>query len=458
MKIAIIRPLYDQEEEEFQEPCGAQAICGFLRDNGYECRVFDRRIGITIRNILEYAPDCAGFSVMTEGDMPDTLKLLQELKTVCRHFFAGGLFVTTEYNKAKALFPGGTFLISGEGEIAALNFLRSLENKPVFPKKILHPNDWSFQSRDNLGIYLEKGGVLNIRSSRGCRGTCTFCTTPGLPAEYRRFETRDIGLVVDEIEKALPCMSRPVVNFTDDEFGDLNRIEELVNELGKRNLKVAFSLELRAFEMVKADAGIWDRLHKGGLCRIFTGLESLNAETLKSWKKNVRPDKLIEQIGECKKTGIVCETGYILWHPGQSVNNALEEIRELHLHGLFSPKTAISRLYLFPGSELHNAYGKKGVYPAPLTDESLMYYDRIQNLISPLFELQNKCGVHLIHEACLSYLSGNESKKDRIIALQKEINRITFDTVMSMEAPDKSIITDLRRETDEICCTGERRR
>jgi len=29
---------------------------------------------------------------------------------------------------------------------------------------------------------------------------------------------------------------------------------------------------------------------------------------------------------------------------------------------------------------------------------------------------------------------------------------------MSMEAPDKSIITDLRRETDEICCTGERRR
>ena len=112
MRVAIIRPLYDQEDLEFQEPCGAQAICGFLSDHGYECRVFDRRIGKKISEIKDYDPDCVGFSVMTDGDMPDALKILLSLNNGSRHFFAGGLFVTTDYNKAKALFPGNTFLIS----------------------------------------------------------------------------------------------------------------------------------------------------------------------------------------------------------------------------------------------------------------------------------------------------------------------------------------------------------
>lgn len=455
MKVAIIRPLFDRDELEFQEPCGAQAICGFIKANGYNCRVFDRRIGATVTDIERYDPACVGFSVMTDGDLPDALKLLLELKNGKRRFFAGGLFITTNPDKARALFPSDTLLISGEGELPAVNYLRGLEDKPPLQKEYLHPNEWAFQSRESIRVYIERGGVMNIRSARGCRGNCTFCTTPGLAPELRRFQARDISLVVDEIEASLPLLYEPIVNFTDDEFGDVSRIYELTEELKKRDMNVAFSLELRALAMLKANAQDWEKLHKGGLCRVFTGLESVNKDTLKKWKKPINPEAVIESVVKCQSAGIVCEVGYILWHPDQTVDGALREIDRLHQHGLFSPKVALSRLILLPGSELHSAYGKAGDYPAALSDRSEAYYNRITELLSSLAELRNKCAVALPNAACTAFLSGDSRRKDRLIRLMKEINDLSYEAIMNMRSPEIDKITKLRSEADEICRSGQ---
>ncbi len=46
--------------------------------------------------------------------------------------------------------------------------------------------------------------------------------------------------------KTLAARYDAVFNFADDDFGPLERIEALVSELGRRSLKAAFSLELRA--------------------------------------------------------------------------------------------------------------------------------------------------------------------------------------------------------------------
>jgi hypothetical protein len=56
---------------------------------------------------------------------------------------------------------------------------------------------------------------------------------------------RSIPLVAEEM-KTLAARYDAVFNFADDDFGPLERIEALVSELGRRSLKAAFSLELRA--------------------------------------------------------------------------------------------------------------------------------------------------------------------------------------------------------------------
>ena len=96
MRIALVRPLCSYDEPEFQEPLGAEAVCGYLRERGLECRVFDRLLGVTTADLAAYEPDWVGFSLLTDADVPDALRLVQMLRAPGRRFFAGGLFVTTE--------------------------------------------------------------------------------------------------------------------------------------------------------------------------------------------------------------------------------------------------------------------------------------------------------------------------------------------------------------------------
>ena len=89
MRIALVRPLCSYDEPEFQEPLGAEAVCGYLRERGLECRVFDRLLGVTTADLAAYEPDWVGFSLLTDADVPDALRLVQMLRAPGRRFFSG---------------------------------------------------------------------------------------------------------------------------------------------------------------------------------------------------------------------------------------------------------------------------------------------------------------------------------------------------------------------------------
>ena len=297
-RTALVRPRYDGTDHEFQEPLGAEAICGYLLARGAEARVFDRRLGASVSDIEKFCPDWVGFSLMTEEDAPDALRLRQMLSRPGRRFFAGGLFVTSCMEKARALFPSDTTLIPGEGEGPVWELLTFGEVREG-PRP--GPNEWAFASRENLSEYLARGGVINIRTARGCRGGCAFCTTPRLCAP-KGFETRDVSLVADEMASLVRAGYPPVFNFTDDMFGGCDRVEELEEALSLRGVRAAFSLEMRAREVSMTPPDLWKRLYGGGLCRVFTGMESLNPDTLRAWHKPV--DKVIGYIRDISEDEI----------------------------------------------------------------------------------------------------------------------------------------------------------
>ena len=358
MKIALIRPNCAYDEPEFQEPLGAEAICGYLRERGLACRVFDRLLGAKTADLTAYEPDWVGFSLLTAYEVPDALRLLQLLRAPGRRFFAGGVFVTCCPEQARALFPADTTLILGEGErpVYALVTEGTPRDCGLPP-----PDEWAFASRDDLGAYLARGGVINLRTARGCHGSCTFCTTPGRPAAECRFAARSTALVAAEMAAVTRAGHAPVFNFTDDEFGDTDRILALEAELANRGVRAAFSLELRAAEIIRTPPERWRTLHEGGLCRVFTGLESFSEDTLRRWGKPIRVPALPAALDAMRSAGIACEVGYILWHEGTTPETALQEAAQLHENGLLSPKTALSRLILFPGSRLHREAGIRGV-------------------------------------------------------------------------------------------------
>ncbi|MBQ7534350.1 MAG: radical SAM protein [Stomatobaculum sp.] len=447
MKIALVRPLCSYDEPEFQEPLGAEAICGYLRERGLECRVFDRLLGVTTADLAGYGPDWVGFSLMTDADIADALRLVQMLRAPMRRFFAGGMFVTTEPERAAALFPKDTVLISGEGEgpVYALVTGGSAEEA-----RRPGPDEWAFASRDDLASYLQRGGVINLRTARGCRGSCAFCTTPSRQDGTRRYEARDPAKVAEEMAALSGKGYLPVFNFTDDEFGGAERVLALEEELKRRDVRAAFTLEMRAADIVRTPRELWPVLHEGGLCRIFTGLESFNTDTLRRWNKPVDVPVLMEAVRCIENGGIACEVGYILWHEHSTADSVRRETEQLHDHGLMSPKTALSRLILYPGSRLHEMAGVKGTAQVPLTEEAQALFRRWEELLGPLSPLWTKAALLQPGMACRAWLQKDSSRYQELTACMKTIREMTYLCLTGDSQPDKDLCREIGEKLNDI--------
>ena len=428
LRCAIVVPRYDGEAFEWQEPLGAEAICGFLRKNGVECRVFDRRLCVNTEEISAYDPTAVGFSVMSEQNVPDALRVLQTLLKPGRRFFAGGLWITQETIRAGALFPAGTLLISGEGENAALAFARS-ENPFSVPP--LTPDDWAFASRDAMGEYISRGGVIQLRSARGCGGHCAFCTHSG--EQKHPLQMRSLRLIADEMESLIEAGYPPVFNFTDDEFGDTERIGELCTLLRQRRIRAAFSLELRPQTVLKTAQKDWLALHEGGLCRIFTGLESLNPDTLRCWNKPHNPEALLQAIRVCKSSGILCETGYILFHARSTRQGIMEETARLRREDMFNPKTALSRMILYPGSHLHAERAARGTVFEPLAPNAEVLYLKWKKDLGELFKAWGKLALRLPGAACRDYLASGAAELPLLRAWLDRVNALAYAKITGQE-------------------------
>lgn len=441
-RVALVRPLCGVQDAEFQEPLGAEAICGYLREKNVPCQVFDRMLGASVSEIDAFQPDFVGFSLMTDADAPDALRLRLLLARENRRFFAGGLFVTTCFEQARALFPADTALISGEGEGPVFELVTTgLVEGRLFPS----PDEWAFASRDRLDEYLARGGVINIRASRGCRGICAFCTTPRLDLPKQRHETRGIEKIADEMALLIRAGHPAIFNFTDDMFGDHTRIEALINALSERKLRAAFTLEMRAREAAGTPADVWPKLRAGGLCRVFTGLESLNPNTLAAWKKAVPIPRLTEALNAMRLCGIAYETGYILWHSETTPESAWAEAKELRRLDLFSPKAALSRLVLFPGSLLHAREGADGVTLCPLKPDAQRLLNRWETLLQRLMPLWISGSCAYPKMVCEAFLSDARVQPSRALDdCLRRMRELAFDALFADREPAERDLQEIR--------------
>ena len=433
MKVALIRPLCE-DETEFAEPLGLEALAGYLLRENIACKIFDR-ILMKLENqdfygaIDQYDPSLIAISITGAEELGDALRLIQLLKQPGRQFAAGGLWVTTARAAASAALPGFVTQICGEGELALAGLAKNLIQPEA---KKTSPDHWAVAYRPNLQTYLKYNKSINIRTARGCPGKCLFCSTPALPNHLGRYAARSIKLVVDEIGSlASRCAQLgqwPVFCFVDDDFGSLDRIEELTRSLKERRLKVAFFLELRAATLTGRpfDREQWQAWRDAGLCRVFVGLESFNVSTLEQWNKPVVPHLLVEVIREIRKIKIEVEIGYILWHRGSTRQQIFEEIDLLHENGLLTPKAALSRLIIYPGSDLYSRYGYAGeAVQEPLTPEMEGLYQDMRDRLQPLYDLWIKGALWLPQCAAVAFLSGDETHLQQLKAILETIKEKT---------------------------------
>jgi hopanoid C-3 methylase len=255
--------------------------------------------------VADFRPEAVGFSLNYLGNVPEVVDLAKWVKSVlpASLVFVGGHSVSFVAGQVLEHGEGAIdVVLRGEGEASAPVLLEAWrdhapETVPGAvtmtggagkPPVMVHNLDDHLPAR-TIGGRRRKYfiGVLDpaasIEFTRGCPWNCSFCSAwTFYGRSYRRLS----------VEAAVEDMSRirePGVFIVDDvAFIRAEDGDEIARQLERRGIKKEYYLETRTDVLVKNEE-VFRRWRRLGLNYMFLGLEALDEEGLKAFRKKSTP-------------------------------------------------------------------------------------------------------------------------------------------------------------------------
>ena len=212
-------------------------------------------------------------------------------------------------------------------------------NEIVLTKQINIENNYSelpIIDRDfvNIDKYMDTRTLI---TSRGCIGTCKFCTTPYY---FKMWNGRSAEEVVNEIEMLInKYQAKKIMLLDDNATVDKVRMFKICELIKARNIKCLFG----ALCSIKCyDKEMLEKMYEVGFRWIHFGLESGSQRLLKTMNKEMNIEKVKQIILEVKNIGYRVRTSFILDYPGTTKEDLLKtkemilaiKPHELRLHYL----------------------------------------------------------------------------------------------------------------------------
>jgi radical SAM superfamily enzyme YgiQ (UPF0313 family) len=358
-------------------PLGLAYLVRALRDEGHTTEALDlcfsQEPSVELKETLQrFQPYLIGLSLRNLDNLtyPTPVSYLKEVEEVIQ--------ACREYSLAKLVIGGSgyslapkellhhfdiDFGIIGEGEEMFLQLVKSLNNESpisasphllikgsplpdlvggakVLPIKT--PDRSLFETRR----YLEKGGMGNIQTKRGCPFSCIYCTYPLL--EGKEVRLRKTEEVVDELQK-LTQEEVDYVYFVDDIFNyPPSSAEDLCREMVGRNVKIKWSAFVNP-GFLHENLLKW--MKEAGCVGIEFGTDSGSPRMLENYKKSFGIEDIIQSSRSCSALEINHCHYLLLGGPGED-EETIEESFELM--DRLDPTAVIAMLgiRIYPGTEM----------------------------------------------------------------------------------------------------------
>jgi hopanoid C-3 methylase len=289
------------------EPLGLERVASAALDDGHDVRLLDLQVydhAELERQLAGFRPEAVGFSLNYLDNVPEVVDLAKRIKVVlpgCT-VFAGGHSVSFVAEQVLA-HSGGAIdvVLKGEGETAVPALLAALPDKALAdvpgavtaegagrPPQMLHSLDDHLPAR-HLGGRRRKYFIgsmdpaASIEFTRGCPWDCSFCSAwTFYGRSYRRLSP----------EAAVEDMARiqePGVFIVDDvAFIKAEEGDEIARQLERRRIRKEYYLETRCDVLLRNEE-VFRRWRRLGLTYMFLGLEALDEEGLKAFRKRTTP-------------------------------------------------------------------------------------------------------------------------------------------------------------------------
>lgn len=262
---------------------------------------------------------------------------------------------------------GADFVVRGEPEIAASNFinsnfdestkgvasLRNLNNgiAEVTDLSVLDIPDYSYiqMERYRGHAWMDENNMLNkgalIEYSRGCPFYCSFCFRNGFRDKLR---IRPAEKVIQEIAMIKEKYKINYFFFIDEMFNvDNENFRKLLD--GLKGLDIKYGCQCRPDVMTKE---VVDLMSESGCVYMEYGIESINKETAEKLGKNVNLKKVVSILNYSKKK--IEKVVYNLLDFSTIdliLENNMNE-NENGALGFFSDTKALENIVFFPGTPL----------------------------------------------------------------------------------------------------------
>ncbi|MFC1888604.1 B12-binding domain-containing radical SAM protein [Thermodesulfobacteriota bacterium] len=372
-KVLLIYPHLHNKEFFFSRmpPLGLEYIASAIRGLA-DVRILDCRFGKSVSSIVEeFEPDIVGISVLNCVRAHDAY----HAASVCRRsrsilIIGGGLHATLCPDEA--LGKGFDAVVRGEGEdpfaaIVRTGGLRGVKGISLKERgKTIHRpsiplsknlDDIPQPARDLRSPetdYSMNRGLMKVdllATSRGCTGTCDFCS----PAVYYKGRWRAHS--PEYVLKDLRRIEAPWVVVTDDHFmGDESRVEEICDRIIAEGIRKSFFIQTR---MVQGGKDLKRKMLEAGFRMITFGVEGTSEKSVRRYRKSMRFDEIKGFIRDWREAGAELINGsFVFAHPDDSREDLLsfgDYAREIDLD--FADFIFLTP---YPGTKIHREYEKKG--------------------------------------------------------------------------------------------------
>lgn len=390
MDIVLINPYpegaFGINEATVEAPFGILYIASFLEAHGFQCDIIDANVlqlptSAILEKIKKLSPEIVGISV-NAFSYQTSLKYARNIKIISKDIIIilGGPHATSvsieclrnpeidavvvgegeittlqimeNWRKGQHLFKGVKGLVyRGKDEIEIMPLrerIKDLDTLP-FPAYHLLPDFKFYKSR------VRKKPFMGLITSRGCPYHCIYCSKDVFK---NKIILRSAENVVKEIDFLVKHYSIRQIDILDDNFAfNRKRTEKICDLLIERNYKIWISLQ-SGIRADGVDARLMKKLRQAGVFKIAFGVETGDEKIMKSIKKNLDLDKVIEASRLARANGMIVIGFFMIGFPGDDETTLQKTI---DLAKRMDPYIANFMMTIpFFGTELYNIVKGKG--------------------------------------------------------------------------------------------------
>ena len=313
------------------EPLGLELVAAAARQAGHDVRLIDLQVSRQEELIIElqqWRPDAVGFSLNYLANVPEVLDLAATVRRLLPEcfVFVGGH--SASFIAAEILEHAGAAIdciVRGEGEAITPQVLEAAQHDRSrlheLPGLVTHegegPPPGLMASLDDLQpardllrhrrkyFIGELDPCASIEFSRGCPWDCTFCSAwTFYGRSYRKVSP-------EAAAEDLARVREPGVFIVDDvAFIHPEHGHALADEIERRRIRKSYYLETRG-DVLLRNKEVFARWQKLGLKYMFLGLEAIDEEGLRLFRKRVTQNRNFEALEYARSLGIAVAVNLI---------------------------------------------------------------------------------------------------------------------------------------------------